>query len=99
MHVALRTPDQHGCDLPKRARVTVYLLAAQIGRASNDRAGALGGDSQELEAEIHMASPTSPLVNEADTNFGAGPRVAHAAPPCAFGDYVVLRRGGHHKSD
>ena len=64
--------------------MTVYLLAAQIGRASNDRAGALGGDSQELEAEMHTTSPTSPLVNEAATKFGASPRVAHPAPSCGW---------------
>ena len=78
-----------------------YLPAAHIGHASDDRAGVSGGESQEqeLEAEKHTASPTIPLVNEAATNFCAGPKVAHAAPPCGRGESPVLGRGNNRKSD
>ena len=63
--------------LLSRAGKAGYLPAGQTGIASNFRAGRSGGEIQGLEAEIHSASPTRPLVNEAAIDFGAGPRVAH----------------------
>jgi len=46
-----------------------------------------------------MASPTSPLVNEAVLKLTADPTPMHAAPPCGWGEPNVVRRGNDLKSD